>query len=211
MVTLPSTLLSETVLTDCIQKTSNPFMKDHLGRTPLHLAVCDGPVENIKMLIAAGHPVNIKSRDGFTPLHLAAFLGRTPVLLILLQNGADPGMIKDNGNSALHIASRELRVEPVRTLLEKGLDPLAKNFDRLTPRQLAKTQKHVRASDRYRYDQVSSLLKNAELKKTSLQALILATLDKEEKSATQGQEEESHDDDDDHMFDAPRAKRLRHD
>src|SRR3989338_7029144 len=127
IVTRPFSQSNLELLGRCIQATSNPFMQDRLGLTPLHHAVRNAPVDTIRLLITHSHPLNIRSCDGFTPLHLAAYLGRTPVIRLLLDNGANPSLLTHDGNSALHTASRELRVESVRLLLERGLDPRMKN------------------------------------------------------------------------------------
>ena len=164
-VALPLSQSNLELLARFIQDTSNPFMQDRLGLTPLHHAVRNAPVDTIRLLIAHCHPLNIRSFDGFTPLHLAAYLGRTPVIGLLLDNGANPSLLTHDGNTALHTASRELRVESVRLLLERGLDPRMKNRDQLTPRLLARIQKDGRLSDRIRYDQISIMLRTGEMKR----------------------------------------------
>ena len=217
LVALPFSQNNLELLGRCIQDTSNPFMQDHLSMTPLHHAVHTGNIDAIRLLISHGHPLNVSSSDGFTPLHLAAHVGRTPVVRLLVDNGANPLLLTHDGNTALHSASQELRVEPVRYLLEHGLDPRVRNKNQFTPRLLARTRKDIRPSDRIRYNQISTMLRNGESKRRSLESLLLDSITQDDNVSRvplpePGAPEELVDEEflvDKEFLPVPKAKRLR--
>ena len=51
--------------------------------TPLHLAVQNGNIEIVKMLLDAGHDLNAVNADDLTPLQLAIQLGHTEIVTLL--------------------------------------------------------------------------------------------------------------------------------
>ena len=66
---------------------STAFADNHLP--PLHQAVADGNIAEVKRLIDGGADINAKEEDGLTPLHIAAFAGQTKIALALIKVGAD--------------------------------------------------------------------------------------------------------------------------
>lgn len=84
------------------------------GVTPLHVAVLNGHLEIVKLLIADGANVNAKYNDnivpcmfcrGGTPLHVAAFYGRKDIAELLIASGADVNAKNYNGMTPLHAAA----------------------------------------------------------------------------------------------------------
>ncbi|MDA6072596.1 ankyrin repeat domain-containing protein [Flavobacterium sp. AC] len=71
--------------------------------SPLHYAVCEGDIENVKKLIKYGVNVNLLSND-MSPLMLAARFNKFEIIRILLANGADPSMENEKGYKALKFA-----------------------------------------------------------------------------------------------------------
>ena len=59
-------------------------LRDHRGRTALHLAIGDGRLEAVLMLLAApGVDVNCTDARMTTPLHWAAVSGHAPIIKVL--------------------------------------------------------------------------------------------------------------------------------
>jgi hypothetical protein len=51
--------------------------------TSLHLAVQNGNIDIVKMLLDAGHDINAVNADGQTPLHIAVQMGHTEIVQLL--------------------------------------------------------------------------------------------------------------------------------
>ncbi|KAL2842103.1 hypothetical protein BJX68DRAFT_244957 [Aspergillus pseudodeflectus] len=58
-----------------------------LGQTALHLAVCN--TNMVQLLVNAGHPMDVKDKQGNTPLMYAAVTGNTSAVQLFLQKGAN--------------------------------------------------------------------------------------------------------------------------
>jgi ankyrin repeat protein len=71
--------------------------------SPLHYAVCEGDIENVKKLIKYGSDVNKLSRD-MSPLMLAARFNKVEIIKILLASGANPALENEKGFKAIHYA-----------------------------------------------------------------------------------------------------------
>jgi ankyrin repeat protein len=63
------------------KKSANVDIRDIYKRTPLHLAVIDGRVEIVELLVAAGADVNAKNNVGETPIDYAKFNKKEKQLL----------------------------------------------------------------------------------------------------------------------------------
>jgi len=59
--------------------------RDHLGRTPLHVAAMRGHAKIAEMLLANGADPDARDNDGWTPLHWAMSGGCTDVTRLLRQ------------------------------------------------------------------------------------------------------------------------------
>lgn len=110
------------------------------GATPLHKAVENRDVEEIRKLINSGANVNAKEDSGYTPLHIAAYFGDIEVIRELLKV---PNILVNSqdllGHTPLHMAIlhpknaaalRELLMVPT-------IDINITNNDGKTPLQLA--------------------------------------------------------------------------
>ncbi|HEU0068058.1 MAG TPA: ankyrin repeat domain-containing protein, partial [Nitrospiraceae bacterium] len=64
-------------MTRILEADADPNAKDYEGNTPLHLVVCNGSAECVKLLLEAGADPNTTKGDvnGDTPLHLAVLNG----------------------------------------------------------------------------------------------------------------------------------------
>ena len=63
-------------------------MSDYDGRTPLHIASCDGHLEVVRYLLDWGAPVHIRDRYGHSPLDDAIKFNHLEVIQLLRQAGA---------------------------------------------------------------------------------------------------------------------------
>ena len=59
------------------------------GNTALMLAVCEGCVSSVGLLLLKGARVDTINKNGFTPLLLAAFYGHTEVCKLLIEKGSE--------------------------------------------------------------------------------------------------------------------------
>lgn len=109
--------------------------------TPLTFAVDHGDETVVKMLLAAGAPVNsparvpIYSREGdaptgfWAPLHAAARKGDEAMIALLLAAGADPNGRDKKGRTPLHYAGKHYYTKCHQLLLDAGADKRAYDSD----------------------------------------------------------------------------------
>ncbi len=92
------------------------FVRDHHGRTPLHMAVSEEKCDLAKLLLASGADVNARDEEGRTPLHSVR---NAKVLDFLAANGADVNAKTRTGMTLLHYTNNE---DVAEALLSKGVD-----------------------------------------------------------------------------------------
>lgn len=108
--------------------------KDVDDTTALHMAVTEGNMEIIKILVKRGANLESKSKlKGSTPLHCAANSNKLEAARELLSFGAQVDEVNEVGDTALLIASLGNNVELVKLLLDSGADAKKKNLDNVTP------------------------------------------------------------------------------
>jgi ankyrin repeat protein len=113
---------------------------DRLGRTSLHYAALDGPVDQVRDLLASGQRnVAATDKQGFTPLHFACQQYRDDVVEVLLDAGAPVDPVDAWGNTPLSRAVFNAKGDPaiVRRLVSAGADPDVANASGRSPRELA--------------------------------------------------------------------------
>jgi ankyrin repeat protein len=110
-----------------------------MGRTPLHYAALDAPVDRVSSLIAEGFSVAAVDEQGFTPLHFACQQYRDEVVEVLLNAGAPVDPIDAWGNTPLFRAVFSANGDPavVLRLVAAGADPDLANESGQSPRGLA--------------------------------------------------------------------------
>jgi uncharacterized protein len=125
---------------------------DRAGRTPLHCAVIDAPVdldrtaalsdpslkaenhrktvdlimENARRLLDGGAHANAHDNTGSTPLHFAARGESAEVIGLLIEAGADVNATNDKGETPLYNAvgnTTSAALDIIRRLRQSGADP----------------------------------------------------------------------------------------
>ncbi|XP_055542552.1 ankyrin repeat domain-containing protein 12 isoform X2 [Wyeomyia smithii] len=79
---------------------------DEDGFTPLHLAVIQGNLQLVNLLLANGADVNALDNEGHSVVHWATVCGEVEALRTVLSAGADVSTPDINGGSPLHYAAQ---------------------------------------------------------------------------------------------------------
>jgi cytohesin len=87
---------------------------------PLHDAVEEGTVEQVRRLLQSGIDINARDDDGETALHEAAEAGRLEMVRLLVEAGATRGVRDVEGETPLHEAVEDGHLEVVRYLVLHG-------------------------------------------------------------------------------------------
>lgn len=123
------------LLTSCSSFFSPKFDKADgatYNRRQMALAMINGDLSRVKLLIPDIIDVNDVDQDGITPIRLAVLSGRVDILEYLISKGADINATGEFG-SALDAAAFEGNFEIVEFLLEKGADVNTTDTDGYTP------------------------------------------------------------------------------
>jgi len=83
--------------------------KDEKGNSPVHLAVRYRTYHDVRALLEAGFPVNVRNQVGDTPLMVAVCRGDVTLVDLLLMRGADPMLRNRDGATPLHYAALSAR------------------------------------------------------------------------------------------------------
>ena len=112
----------------------------NLGITPLIAAARNGYARIVKVLLDDNADVNATDKYGRSALlESARFAKDMEVITLLVKRGADINAVDNDRNTALSLAAASHLdpVEVVRGLLKLGADSSMKNFDGMTPIQIA--------------------------------------------------------------------------
>jgi ankyrin repeat protein len=100
---------------------------------PLHLAVYQGNLKRIKLLIDKGEMVDAITNIRETPLHIAAFKGNVDTAELLIEKGASVNALAIRYETPLHRAALSGNSEIVALLIEKGASVNALAIGNETP------------------------------------------------------------------------------
>lgn len=94
---------------------------DFILGTPLHVAVSEGRLKMVEMLVDHGADVEaVSEQQGSRALHLAAQFGHADIAALLIKEGANTDAGDSHHNTPLHRAAKEGHLYVVRLLLEQG-------------------------------------------------------------------------------------------
>ncbi|MBR5130230.1 MAG: ankyrin repeat domain-containing protein [Alphaproteobacteria bacterium] len=137
------------------KETKKEVMSNSYNWTSLHMAVRECWKETTKFLLKKGADINAKNAVGKTPLHIASAKWNTELLKEILKSKPDLNIQDSNGNTPLHdaVLSNTTSPQNVKMLLAHGASPMIRNYEGLTPLQLAFRRQKM---------QESQMLSNAE-------------------------------------------------
>ncbi|XP_028398467.1 serine/threonine-protein phosphatase 6 regulatory ankyrin repeat subunit B-like [Dendronephthya gigantea] len=103
-----------------LEKGATPTMRNRMLDTCLHVAVKNGDVETVKVIVenCGCQLLNLKDKFENTTLHLAARTGNEEVLKILLSFNPNMRAIDDRGKCPIHIAAENGQTECVKLLVQ---------------------------------------------------------------------------------------------
>jgi hypothetical protein len=119
--------------------------KDHLGCSPLHLAVKAGHLDMVEVLLKYGARTDAADDLGWTPLMLAAHTGFIDALEAMLRTddaAPDVGNALDKQQTALMLAAAEGHLNAVKVLAVAGSDLDATDSDGRTALNYAVSHAH---------------------------------------------------------------------
>jgi len=106
--------------------------------SPLHVAVAQGCIDKVKILLAHGASVNVKNKEGQTPLHSAE---DPTIAQLLIDHGANVAEKDNHGNTPLHLAAQRNNAAAATVMLRQfqqiATSPNVPNQDGNTPLHLA--------------------------------------------------------------------------
>jgi ankyrin repeat protein len=116
--------------------------RDENERTPLHLAVENGPVDSVWMLIKHKAEIEARDKDGRTPLHVA--VGRQSLVLVqtLIEHKANVNSQDKKGKTPLHLAVYWRHFDIARMLIECRANVNQQDEQGKTPLHVAATWEH---------------------------------------------------------------------
>ncbi|KAJ2895143.1 hypothetical protein MKZ38_006860 [Zalerion maritima] len=118
-----------------LSQDANKRLRDHIGRTALHLAAMsgNGGDEVVKILLENGVDKKVRDRHGRTPLHGAAYGGHEAVAKLLLDALAEKEAKDNYGQTPLHRAAYGGHEAVAKLFLEAGAEKEATDNNGWTP------------------------------------------------------------------------------
>lgn len=96
---------------------------DYEGNSPLHVAVANGDIKMVQLLLKYGAAPNQCDVEGATPLHIAAANGNTRIAAALISKGASVHVQDNEGEAPLFYCVREGHQLMAQLLMRCGSDP----------------------------------------------------------------------------------------
>ncbi|KAL2095470.1 hypothetical protein ACEWY4_010189 [Coilia grayii] len=117
---------------------SSLSMENYDGRTPLHIASCEGHLKVVQYLLGQGATVYAKDRYGDTPLRNAVRFRHKDIVKLLRQTGAhlSPSELQDAGTEMCSLAASS-DIEGLELWALAGMDLNMPGYDEKTPLEVA--------------------------------------------------------------------------
>ena len=119
---------SEDKVAKCITSQGiNPNEIDQVaGSAPLHLAIVNGNLNNVRVLLTHGADVDLKDGEGKTPLIKAIESSHEQLVKFLVYNNANPNLADtETGNTALMWAIQTNMISAVKILMGSSSDSIS--------------------------------------------------------------------------------------
>lgn len=113
---------------------------DEAGRSPLHLAVQNGHLDVVRLLVEGGADPTLLDSNDETPLSMATAQARRDMLDILIRNASDLAI----SPFPLVVAAEHGYTEIVQYLVDKGANPAAAEPSGKTPLVAALSKGHTK-------------------------------------------------------------------
>ncbi|XP_051684962.1 ankyrin repeat and SOCS box protein 3 isoform X3 [Oryctolagus cuniculus] len=113
--------------------------------TPLFLAVENGQIDVLRLLLRHGANVNgSHSMCGWNSLHQASFQGNAEIIKLLLKKGANKECQDDFGITPLFVAAQYGKLESLSILISSGANVNCQALDKATPLFIAAQEGHTK-------------------------------------------------------------------
>jgi ankyrin repeat protein len=116
------------------------------GQTALHIAAARGLTEQVKLLLAANAPTDIRDTNGWTPLDAAIQANQSDCIHLLMANAPAGAHLERGLATPLHKAAASGNVAALAGLLDTETNLEARNELALTPLQVALLHGHLAAA-----------------------------------------------------------------
>jgi len=91
---------------------------DYEGRSPLHIAVANGNLDSVRVLLRCGAFINALDNEDDTAIHYAVREERADLVQFLIAEGISVNAQNEDGETALHIAIATRNTDVLRVLLQ---------------------------------------------------------------------------------------------
>ena len=125
---------------------ASPAATNFAGQTALHIAATKGLIEQVKLLLAANAPTDIRDTNGWTPLDAAIQAQQSDCIHLLMAKAPVGEHLERGLATPLHEAAESGNLAALAGLLDTETNLEARNELTLTPLQVAVLHGHLAAA-----------------------------------------------------------------